>query len=95
MVGHGGGPAHGAEEDGIHARELLLPVVRHHLAVLGVIVAVRPVKVMELQRQAETAGCGFECAQTFGHDFTTDTVTSNDGNFLGQGHGGFSQKWGR
>jgi hypothetical protein len=32
MVGHGGRPAHGAEQDGVHAADLRLPVVGHHLA---------------------------------------------------------------
>jgi hypothetical protein len=90
MVGHGGGPAHGAEEDGVHARELGLPVVGHHLAVFGVVVAVGPVEMVELQRQVEAPGCGFQRAQAFGHDFLADAVAGDDCNLFGSGHGALS-----
>jgi hypothetical protein len=44
VVGHRGRPADGAEVDGVKALELREPVVRHHLAVLQVVVAVGPVE---------------------------------------------------
>ncbi|KAG0921558.1 hypothetical protein G6F32_015048 [Rhizopus arrhizus] len=42
MVGHGRGPAHGAEEDGVVALQLRFPVGRHHFAVFCVVLAIGP-----------------------------------------------------
>jgi hypothetical protein len=80
MVGHGGRPAHGAEEDGVHAADLRLPVVRHHLAGLGVPVAAGPVDGRDVQRDAEALRGRFEHAQALGHHFLADAVAGDGGN---------------
>ena len=87
VVRHGGGPAHSAEEDGVHARQLRLPVVGHHLAVLGVIVAAGPFKGVQLQIQAKALGGGHGGAQAFGHDFFANAVSGKHGDLVGLGHG--------
>jgi hypothetical protein len=78
VVGHGGRPADGAEEDRFVAADLLLPVLGHHAAVLEVVVAA-PVEVVEGQRDAETAGGGLQYAQALGHHFAADAVAGDDG----------------
>ncbi|MPN48543.1 hypothetical protein SDC9_196153 [bioreactor metagenome] len=83
VVGHGGGPADGAEEQRVKALQLRLPVVGHHLAVLQVVVAVGPVEVLQLQRNAELVGGGLHGAQAFGHDLASDAVTGNHGDAIG------------
>ena len=49
------------------------PVLRHHPAVLGVVVAA-PVEMRERELDAELARGGLEHAQPFGHDFLADAV---------------------
>ena len=49
VVGNGIRPADGAEVDGIEALQLLAPVVRHHLAVMGIIFAACPLHLLEAQ----------------------------------------------
>ena len=83
MVGHGGRPAHRAEQDGVHAADLRFPVVGHHLAVLGEVVAAGPFDRRQRQLQAETLGGGGEYALTFGHHFLADAVTGDQGDALG------------
>jgi hypothetical protein len=39
--------------------------------------------MVELQRQVEAPGCGFQRAQAFGHDFLADAVAGDDCNLLG------------
>ena len=83
VIGYGRRPAHGAEEDRIHARQLRLPVVGHHLAVPGVIVAMRPVEGVQFQVQTEAPGGGLHGAQAFGHDFLADAVSGDHGDLVG------------
>src|SRR5262249_6878765 len=68
------------EQDRVHATELRLPIVRHHLAVGQVVVAAGPVDVGELQLDAEAPGRGAEHAQTLGHHLPADTIAWNHGN---------------
>jgi len=88
MVGHGSWPAHGAEEDGVHAREPGLPVVRHHFSVGGVVVAAGPVDGGDVQLQAKALCGGLQHAQALGHDFLADAVSGDDGDLerWGLGH---------
>ncbi|MNT25902.1 hypothetical protein D3C72_1614470 [compost metagenome] len=91
VVGHGGRPAHGAEQDGIEALQLGFPVVGHHLAVLGKVIAMRPVEVLHLQRQVKASGSSFQHADPFGHHFLADAVASQYGDALFLAHGSSSR----
>jgi hypothetical protein len=83
VVGHGGRPAHGTEEQRVHGLQLRLPVVRHHRAGLPVPVAAGPFDGRELERDAEASRGGFEGAQPFGHHFLADAVAGDDGDLVG------------
>src|SRR5574343_573760 len=85
MVGHGGWPADGAEENGVEALELLEPIVRHHLAVLEVVVAMRPVEVGEFEVEAEFPHGGFQNPQALRHHFLADAVAGDDCDFVFHG----------
>ena len=74
LVGH----ADGAEVDRVMAADLLLPVLRHHAAVLFVVVAAREIEIVEAQLEAELLGRGFEHAHAFRHDLLADAVAGND-----------------
>src|SRR3546814_14992186 len=58
---------------------LRLPVVGHHLAVFGVVVARGEVELVESEVQPVAARRGFEHAEAFGHDFLADPVPGDDG----------------
>jgi hypothetical protein len=88
VVGHGGGPADGAKQNGVHALQLRLPVGRHHLAVSRIPVATGPLDGRELQRDAETLGRRLQHAQALGHHFLADAVAGDDGNAMCVRHGG-------
>ena len=77
VVRYGRGPAHRAEEQRVVAADLVLPVLRHHRAVLGVVVAA-PVEVIELEVDVELAGRRIEHAQPFGDDLLADAVARDD-----------------
>ena len=55
VIGHRGRPADRAEVDRIGAFELRLPVVGHHLAVLRVVVAARPLDVLVFESRCRSA----------------------------------------
>jgi hypothetical protein len=59
MVGHRLRPADRAEEQRVEALELIHPVVRHHLAVLEIVVAARPFKRGPFDADVEAARGGF------------------------------------
>jgi hypothetical protein len=80
VVGHAGRPADGAEQQRVHALQLRLPVVRHHLAGPGVPVAAGPGDGRQLQRDAEALLHGLQHAQGLGHDLLADAVARDDGN---------------
>jgi hypothetical protein len=63
--------------------QLLEPVVRHHRAVLQVVVAVGPVERREFQVEAEAPGGGLQHAQALGHHFLADAVAGDHGNPMG------------
>ena len=86
-----GRQADGAEIDRVMRADLVLPVVRHHLAVLGVIIVGREVVMIEMQLDAVRLGGGFQHAQALGHHFLADAVAGDDSDavfFLGA-HFGF------
>ena len=94
MVGHGGGPADGAEQNGIKALQLGLPVVGHHLAVLRKVVAMGPVEMLHLERQVKSLGGSFQHADALGHDFLADAVACEYGDALFLAHGSsFGCRW--
>lgn len=70
-------PADGAEEDRVKAFELFEPVVRHHLAVLQVVIAAGPFEVFELQFQPVPCGSGLHHTYAFGQHFQADSVTGD------------------
>ncbi len=78
MVRHGFRPADGAEEDRVVAADLRLPVLRHHPAMGGVVVAGGEVEMVEGEVDLELAGGRFEDAQTLGHHFLADAVAGDD-----------------
>src|SRR3546814_19248407 len=61
------------------AAHLRLPVVGHHLAVFGVVVARGEVELVESEVQPVAARRGLEHAEAFGHDFLADPVPGDDG----------------
>ena len=83
MVGDDVGHADGAKENGLEAGELRAPVVRHHLAVLDVVVAVGPFEGGEFEVDAEAFGGGVQGAQALGHDFLADAVAGDHGDLVG------------
>ena len=62
--------------------DLLVPVVRHHLAVLQVVVAGREVELVESKPKPNFARRGLEHAHALGHDFLADAVAGNDGDAI-------------
>jgi hypothetical protein len=66
MVRHRLRPADRAEEQRVEALQLRHPVVRHHLAVLEIVVAARPFKRGPLDGEIEAARGGFHCAYPSG-----------------------------
>ncbi|MNR20306.1 hypothetical protein D3C85_1371400 [compost metagenome] len=65
--------------------DLRLPVVRHHLAVLGVIVAA-PVEMIPLELDAEARRHGIQHLQTFRHDFLANPVSRKHRNLVFLSH---------
>ena len=80
-----GGPADGAEEDGVVPAELVEAVRRHHAAGLRVGFA-GPVVGGDVQGEAEPARGGAEHAQAFGNDFLADAVAGQRRDAV-RGHG--------
>jgi hypothetical protein len=78
VVGDLLGPADGAEEDGIVAADLVLPVVRHVLAVLLAVVPAREIEVVELQVDAEFRRRRLHHPHALGHGFLADAVAGDD-----------------
>src|SRR5258705_4917183 len=61
---------------------LLLPVVRHHLVVLQVIVAGSEVELVELQPEAKLLRGGFQNPHAFRDNFPADSIAGNYSNFI-------------
>ena len=79
VVGNFRRPADGAEEDRVVAADLLLPVVRHHALVLGVVVVGGEVEMIVAQLEAEFLRRRLEHAQALRHHLLADAVAGNDG----------------
>src|SRR5262245_22142568 len=60
-------------------RDLLQPILGHHPAGLAIGFA-RPVEMIPLEFDSETAPRRIEHPNAFRHDFPADTVARNDGN---------------
>jgi hypothetical protein len=65
--------------------DFFLPVGRHHLAVLGVVVATREIEVIESQVDAKLPGCGVKDAQALWNNFLADPVAGEHCDAVG-GH---------
>ena len=74
VVRHLRRPADGAEEDRVVRADLVLPVLRHHAAVLGVVVAGGEIELVLAQLEAELLGRGLEHAHALRHDLLADAV---------------------
>ena len=83
MVRHLLRPAHGAEKDGVVAADLLLPIVRHHLAVAGVVIAAREIESVITQIDAELTRRRVQYADSFRNYFAADAVARDDGDPMG------------
>jgi hypothetical protein len=62
--------------------DLVLPVVRHHLLMLLVVVAGREIEVVLAQLETEFLGRSFQHAHTFRHHLLANAVTRNDGDAI-------------
>ena len=70
-------PAYRAEVNCVMPADLRFPIVGHHLAVFFVVIPRRKIEVIELQRNVEFFGSGFEHANAFRHHFFTNAVTGD------------------
>src|SRR5579872_4885261 len=71
-------PAHGAEINRVMLADLLFPVVRHHLAVLFVVVVGSEIEMIEMHGNAVLFRRGLNDTQTFRHHLLADSVAGND-----------------
>src|SRR5436189_2329068 len=78
MVGHGVGPADGAEEDRIGTSDLLLPVLRHHPTVPRIIIAAGKIVPLLLDRKTKELSGALEYAHPLRHHFLADPVARDD-----------------
>ena len=86
MVRHDIRHAHGTKINGVARLEVRLPVIGHHLARLGVVIARSPVKVRVFELQAEFVRCSGEHPKAFGHDFLANAVTRQHCDTKGASH---------
>ena len=75
-------PADRAEEDRVVLADLLLPVLRHHALVLGVVVVGGEVEPVLPHLEAELLRDRLERAHAFRHDLLADAVARNDGDTI-------------
>ena len=89
MVGNFRRPADRAEEDRVVSADLVLPVLRHHALVLGVIVIGGEIEVILAQFEAEFLGRGLKHPHALRHDLLADAVAGDDGDVVDavSGHG--------
>ncbi len=73
--------AGGSEENGVFAAEIVQSAVRHHYAVLAVVVS-PPVEVLELEVEGAAAH-GFHYLPAGGYNFFTDSVSRHGGDAVG------------
>ena len=98
VIGNFRWPADRAEVNRIVLADLFLPVVRHHLAVLFVIVVGSEVEMIEMHGHAVLLRRRLDDAQALRHDLLADPVAGNDRDpvllfFLG--HREIPSGWGR
>ena len=79
VVRHLRRPADRAEEDRVMLADLLLPVLRHHAVVLGVVVVGGEIEPVLPHLEAELLRHRFQRAHAFRHDLLADAVARNDG----------------
>src|SRR5207245_2538852 len=92
VVGHAG-ESHGAQEDRVVLADLGEAVLRHHLAVLLVVLAA-PRLLVPGERETELPPRGFQHALAFGDDFHADAVSGDDCDLVGLAHAKkFSSSW--
>ena len=70
-----------AEKDCVVLADSSEAIVRHHLAVFGVVIAA-PGHFIELKLDVEFSTDRFEYTHALGHDLLADTVTRDDGDFV-------------
>jgi hypothetical protein len=89
VVGDFRRPADRAEVDRVVRADALLPVLRHHALVLGVVIVGGEVEIVLAQLEAEFLRRRFEHPHPLGHDFLADAVAGNDGDAVDAigGHG--------
>ena len=75
-------PADRAEEDRVVLADLLLPVLRHHAFVLGVVVVGGEVEPVLPHLEAELLRHRLERAHALRHDLLADAVARNDGDTI-------------
>src|ERR1051326_4276991 len=96
MVGDFRRPADRTEEDRVMRADALLPVLRHHALVLGVVVVGREVEIVLAQLEAEFLRRRLEHPHALGHDLLADAVAGNDGDAVdavgGHGRGPFDTR---
>ncbi|KAG1436868.1 hypothetical protein G6F57_020485 [Rhizopus arrhizus] len=85
VIRHRGGPTDRTEEYRFVLADLRLPVVRHHLAVRGVVVAA-PVEMIPLEINAEARRNGIQHFQAFRHDLFANPVSWNYRNLVFLSH---------
>ena len=78
VIGDFRGPADRAEIDRVVLADLRLPVLRHHLAVLLVIVPGREIEMIEMHGDAVLFRRRLQHAQALRHHFLADAVAGND-----------------
>jgi hypothetical protein len=79
------GPADRAEENRFMLADLCFPVVRHHLAVLGVVVAA-PVEMVPLEFDAKACRHRIQHLQAFRYDLFADAVSRKHCNLVFLSH---------
>ena len=77
VVGHPCRPADRTEKNRVHALQLTFPVVRHHLAGVGVVVATGPADRRQIQHHAEALLRRLQHPQSLRHDFLADAVAGD------------------
>src|SRR5436305_849007 len=78
MIGDFRRPADRAEIDRVVLADPVLPVVRHHLAVLFVIVPAGEIEMVEMHVEAMLFRRRLQHAKTLWDDFLADAVAGND-----------------
>ena len=81
MVWQDIGHTNSTKEDGVILHQSIKPIVRHHLAVLLIIITACKIKVIKLKLNPKLPGSRLKSTHTFWHDLFTDPISWNDSNF--------------